>query len=306
MEDFPVVSICMITYGHEKFIEQAINGVLMQECNFKIELIVANDCSPDKTDEIVQDILNNHPKVSLLKYFRQEKNVGVMPNFIFALQQCKGKYIALCDGDDYWTDSRKLQKQVDFFETNPDYIIHSANAAQLELDSDIVGNKLLNDVADCSFVLEDFLANNNLLTCTAMFRNIEFQLPADFMKVTFGDWFLYVILLKTSGNKAYRSTELFSVYRVHSGGVMGTMNNLKHYATHVTQIMIIHKYLKIKKLGARAKMVLSYYFLQQYRILLKEKMYSKSLKLFISNFKYCKTEVPFKKYLSEIKHHILS
>jgi glycosyltransferase involved in cell wall biosynthesis len=303
MEDLPVVSICMITYGHEKFIAQAINGVLMQECNFKIELIVSNDCSPDKTDEVVRTILNTHPKASLIKYFRHEKNVGVMPNFIFALQKCRGRYVALCDGDDYWIDALKLQKQVDFLDANPDYVIHSANAAQLELDSDAVGNNVLADTIDRSLVLEDFLANNNLLTCTAMFRNMDYQLPSDFTKVTFGDWFLYVILLKTSGAKAFRGTEVFSVYRIHSGGVMGTMSELRHYHTHVNQILIIHKYLKNTVLNARVKGVLSHYFLQQYRIQLKQKMYFQSLKLFFTNFKYCKTELPFKKYLSEIKHH---
>lgn len=303
MEDLPIVSICMITYGHERFIAQAINGVLMQECDFKIELIVSNDCSPDKTDEVVQDILNTHPKASRIKYFRHEKNLGVMPNFMFALQYCNGKYVALCDGDDYWTDPLKLQKQVDFLDANPDYVIHSANAAQLELNSDTVGENVLADTTDRSFVLEDFLANNNLLTCTAMFRNIDYKLPSDFTKVTFGDWFLYVILLKASGAKAYRGTELFSVYRVHSGGVMGAMNELKHYSTHVNQILVIHKYLKNKKFNTRVKRVLNHYFLQQYRIQLKGKMYTQSLKLFFTNFKYCKTEMPFRKYLSEIKHH---
>lgn len=305
MEDIPVVSICMITYGHEKFIEQAINGVLMQECNFKIELILSNDCSPDNTDEVIQNILKNHPKASLIKYFKQERNLGFMSNFNFALQYCKGKYVALCDGDDYWIDPLKLQKQADFLDANPDYVIHSANAAQLESDSYTIENNVLTDITDCSFVLEDFLAKNNLLTCTSMFRNIDYKLPSDFTKVTFGDWFLYAILLKTSDAKAHRGTELFSVYRVHNDGVMGTMNELKHYSAHVDQILIIHKYLKLKSFNAKVKKALSYYFLQQYRIQMKNKKYIKSLKLFFTNFKYCKTEVPFRKYFSEIKHHTL-
>ena len=105
------VSVVMITYGHEKFIREAIEGVLMQECDFEVELILANDCSPDQTDSVIQDIIKNHPKGCWIKYIRQENNIGMMPNFIFALKQCKGKYIALCEGDDYWTDPLKLQKQ---------------------------------------------------------------------------------------------------------------------------------------------------------------------------------------------------
>ncbi len=116
------VSVCMITYGHEKFIEQAINGVLMQECDFEVELIIANDSSPDQTDAVIQSILDNHPRASWIKYTKHEKNLGMMPNFIFALKECVGEYIALCDGDDYWTDTLKLKKQVVFLDRNKDYV----------------------------------------------------------------------------------------------------------------------------------------------------------------------------------------
>jgi glycosyltransferase involved in cell wall biosynthesis len=112
------LSVIMITYGHEKFIEQAINGVLMQECDFEVELIIANDCSPDQTDEVIQNILKNHPRASWIKYINHEKNLGMMPNFLFALSQCKGEYIAMCEGDDYWITKDKLQKQIAILESN--------------------------------------------------------------------------------------------------------------------------------------------------------------------------------------------
>ena len=114
------VSVCMITYGHEKYIREAIEGVLMQECDFEIELILANDCSPDRTDSIIQDILANHPKGSWIKYFNHEKNIGMMPNFIFCMKQCSGTYVAMCEGDDYWVTTDKLEKQVDVLERNKD------------------------------------------------------------------------------------------------------------------------------------------------------------------------------------------
>lgn len=129
------VSVCMVTYKHEKFIENSIKGILMQECDFEIELILANDFSPDNTDEIIQNILNTHPRSSIINYIKQEKNIGMMPNFISALEQCKGKFIALCDGDDYWTDRFKLQKQVDFLESNSDYTLHFHNAYDVRADS---------------------------------------------------------------------------------------------------------------------------------------------------------------------------
>ena len=111
----------MVTYNHEKFISEAIEGVLIQQTNFSFELIIANDASTDGSDKIINEFIANHPKGNLIKYFKHEKNVGMMQNFTFALGHCKGKYIALCEGDDYWTDPLKLQKQVDFLEANEDY-----------------------------------------------------------------------------------------------------------------------------------------------------------------------------------------
>ena len=112
MNDNLKVSVCMITYGHENYIRQAIEGILMQDCNFEIELIISNDCSPDKTDVIIQGILKDHPRRSWIKYFNQNKNLGIMPNLFFALKQCSGKYVAMCEGDDFWITKDKLQKQV--------------------------------------------------------------------------------------------------------------------------------------------------------------------------------------------------
>jgi glycosyltransferase involved in cell wall biosynthesis len=103
----------MITYNHESYIIQAIDGVLNQLCDCKVELILANDCSPDNTDHVVKYYLANHPNKDWVKYTRHQKNKGMMENFIWAMEQCTGNYIAICEGDDYWTDPLKLQKQLD-------------------------------------------------------------------------------------------------------------------------------------------------------------------------------------------------
>lgn len=118
----------MITYGHGEYIAVAIEGVLMQKTNFQIELIIANDHSPDNTDSIVKKYIANSRDRDLIRYFNHEKNLGSMSNFIFAVIQTKGKYIAVCEGDDYWTDPLKLQKQVDFLEKNNKYsmVCHDA------------------------------------------------------------------------------------------------------------------------------------------------------------------------------------
>ncbi|MDI1318517.1 glycosyltransferase [Flavobacterium sp.] len=301
MKESLKVSICMITYGHENFIEEAINGVLMQECDFEIELIISNDCSPDKTDAVIQKILKTHPKASTINYINQENNLGIAANFIFTLEQCNGKYIAICEGDDYWIDPLKLQKQVDFLETNEDYLIHSGNA--ILLSSDLSRETLIKDNVDSTFVLEDFLSNNNLITCTVMFRNQKFHIPEIFNKITFLDWFLYVILMKNGRLKAYRSVEIYSIYRVQNSGVMINLSELNSCNTHIFQIISIHNYLGINKIKGKAREKLNYYFNTRYNLVLKEKKYVETLKIVCTNFQYCKFKTPLRKYLSDLKLH---
>ena len=120
-----IISVILVLFVvnrlHEKYIEEAINGVLMQETDFEVELVISNDNSPDQTDAIIQRIIKEHPKGHWINYIKHEKNLGMMPNAIDNLKQCSGEYIACCEGDDYWTEPKKLQKQVDFLESNTEY-----------------------------------------------------------------------------------------------------------------------------------------------------------------------------------------
>jgi len=118
MDKKPAVSVVMITYNHEDYIQEAIEGVLIQKTDFNIELIIANDASPDNTDSVVESIKDNYKGNINIRYYNHKQNKGVSDNFIWALKQVRGKYIAICEGDDYWTDPLKLQKQVDFLEEN--------------------------------------------------------------------------------------------------------------------------------------------------------------------------------------------
>ena len=124
MKDKIVVSVCMITYNHENYIREAIEGVLMQKTNFPIELIIGEDCSTDNTRAIVIEYANKYPQT--IHTLLTVENVGMTKNFYKTLKAATGKYIALCEGDDYWIDSQKLQKQVDFLEANEEYgLVHT-------------------------------------------------------------------------------------------------------------------------------------------------------------------------------------
>jgi len=126
MKNVVHVSICMITYNHEKYITQAIEGVLNQKTKFDFELVIGEDCSTDSTKEIVYKHKKRYPEK--IKVITSEANVGIIQNFIRTLNSCRGKYIAICEGDDYWTYPYKIQKQFDFLESHPEYgLVHTDN-----------------------------------------------------------------------------------------------------------------------------------------------------------------------------------
>ena len=224
MNKKPLVSVVMITYGHEKYIEEAINGVLMQNCNFDIELILSNDCSPDGTDTIVKSIIKNHSKSCYIKYIKHETNLGMMPNFIFALKKSSGTYIALCEGDDYWTDPLKLQKQVDFLEKNVDFNMVTSKFKFYYHNSGIFKNsrELINIKKD--LFLKDYLAYNFSHTSTFLFRN-NFTIPNWLQDVHAGDQSIFII---ASGDKKIKYFDEFhTVYRINDFSISNNVDACK-------------------------------------------------------------------------------
>lgn len=115
----PVVSVIMLVYNQENTFARALESVLSQKCAFSYEILIGDDCSTDKTREIIKGYLEKHPNI---RYFEREENLGVTRNAYELLKAAEGKYIASCEGDDFWTDENKLQKQVDFLEAHPEYV----------------------------------------------------------------------------------------------------------------------------------------------------------------------------------------
>ena len=122
----PIVSVCLITYNHSKYIRQSIDSILMQQVDFGWELIIADDFSTDGTREILQEYKNKHP--DFIQLILQPTNVGAGKNWLQLLSSANNKYIAYLEGDDYWLDPLKLQKQVDFMEANQDYSLCFTNS----------------------------------------------------------------------------------------------------------------------------------------------------------------------------------
>ncbi len=122
--DKPLVSVNMITYNHAPYIAQAIEGVLQQKTNFAFELVIGEDCSTDRTREVVFEYQKKYPDI--IRVITSEQNVGARKNSYRTEKACRGKYIAFCDGDDYWHNPYKMQKQVDYLESHPECVmVHS-------------------------------------------------------------------------------------------------------------------------------------------------------------------------------------
>lgn len=216
----PTVSVIMITYNHEKYIKQAIEGVLMQKCNFEIELIIANDCSTDKTDEIVQNILNSDSRSSIIKYVNHSTNIGMMPNFLDALKKAKGKYIAICEGDDYWVNSGKLEQQLEVLEQNLDSSVcfHATKYIHKDISKDFVYRPSRIPKKGKFSIKHAIVKGGGFMKMNSMFfrQNFLREIPDYMYTAPVADVPL-MLLLAFKGNISYID-EPMSAYRVMAQG----------------------------------------------------------------------------------------
>ena len=306
MIDYPKISVVTITYGHENFIEQTLDGVFMQDYKGEIEFIISNDHSPDATDRVIKDYLavKEIPINFTIKYTQHEVNKGMMTNFIWALEQASGKYIALCEGDDYWTDPLKLQKQVEFLEENEEYVIHSGKAQILKDNK--LGKTIGDPLSKKTYDIADFYTKNNLVTCTAMFRNISISL-SNFEGLVFGDWKLYTLLLsQKSGNLAYVADVIYSVYRIHEGGVMQKITRQHENAeAHIKQIESVNKDVN-SKFTKQDTQIINSYCISIFDHQLQKSRYKECIAVLFRNIFLVKYKFPLRNYLGLIKYYKFS
>jgi glycosyltransferase involved in cell wall biosynthesis len=254
------VSVIMITYGHKAYIAEAIEGVLMQEVDFPVELIIADDCSPDDTATIVQEFINNHPKGSWIKYTRHSQNKGMMPNFIWALEQAKGNYIALCEGDDFWTDPYKLQKQVDFLEANEEFVLSFHNAEKLFADGSM---DLFNTYNKSSYSPHELWDQWLIATASVVYRNVPLNFPEWFIRATHGDLGLFLLLGEYG--KFGCLPEAMCVYRIHEEGVTNSVfKSVTHRLNHIAQLKAMNVHFTYKYHDPINTRLIGYYLSTSY------------------------------------------
>lgn len=223
----PLVSICSITYNHAPYIRECIDGFLMQKTNFPIEIIINDDCSNDGTTEIIKEYAAKYPNIIHPIYHDENQyQKGIRGMFQkFVIPHARGKYIALCEGDDYWTDPLKLQKQVDFLESHPTFSLCFHNAHTKMLDGSI-NDTIYNISGTREYTSSEILQNWTIPTASVVYRSGAIDNdPIRFNpKFRFGDNVLFLTAAKHG--KLYCMDEYMSVYRKNIGGVTISNGNI--------------------------------------------------------------------------------
>lgn len=168
-EIVPKVSICCITYNHEPFIRKALDGFIMQETDFPLEVLIHDDASTDNTANIIREYELRFPHI--IKPIYQTENQwskGVKDNFLANFRRAQGEYVALCEGDDYWTDSKKLQRQADFLDAHKEYVLVTENGRVVNTEKNTEYN--FNDMDECDISINQLLGKRKFPTASAMFR----------------------------------------------------------------------------------------------------------------------------------------
>ena len=256
MTDVPLVSICCITYNHAPYIRQCLDGFLMQKTDFKYEIVIHDDCSTDGTTEIIKEYASKYPDIFVPLYEDENQYSrgvrGIYRKFVFP--KVKGKYIALCEGDDYWIDENKLQMQVDFLEKNPEYTMCFHGA-----DFDIIGDfdvpENLKNIEDRDYSATEIFENWTIPTASVVYNKKVLDFPVrNVDKVLFGD----IVLFEKCSHmgKIYGFSKKMSVYRIHDGGVSHNKKAMnkrrralpKHYEFVFENFPLINRKIVIKKI----------------------------------------------------------
>lgn len=225
-----IVSVSCITYNHAPYIRACLDGFLMQKTSFVFEILIHDDCSTDGTREIIEEYSKKYPDI-IFPIFQTENQYskgvrGMMARFNFP--RSRGKYIALCEGDDYWSDPYKLQRQVDFLEANTDFsicfhnmkILNESNPSALEFTNS-------KDQESVSSILDLASKGNFMFTASVVFKKPKDGFPNWLTDLPIGDYAIH--LFNAQFGKIKFLDQVMGVYRIHAGGVWGSFSKEKLY-----------------------------------------------------------------------------
>jgi glycosyltransferase involved in cell wall biosynthesis len=232
----------MVTFNHEEFIAKAIDSILMQKTNFDYEIVIGEDCSTDNTRDIIVNYYEMYP--DKFRLLLNETNMGMHKNGAQAFQACNGKYVAMLEGDDYWTSPDKLQKQVDFLDNNSECAICFHNVTEVYKDSDRESHSVFNGNHKSFYTLDDLLIKNFIPTASTMFRNgLVPNIPDWFSLLPMGDWPLHI--LNALHGKIGYINEVMAVHLNHRGGAWSAMRQNGLEAQKATILLYDNLYIHL-------------------------------------------------------------
>ncbi len=237
----PMVSVLIITYNHERFIAQALDSVLMQETDFSYEIVIGEDCSTDQTGAIVAAYQRAHPE--RIRVLPRPRNLGMVANFADTYLACRGTYIAMLEGDDFWTDPHKLQHMVGFLRDNPDYAICFHRVRAFYDDGSQPDFLMPQRPPAPTSSVTDLLPFNYISTCSsAVFRRQFTAFPAWFFRLSVFDHALHI--LHAQHGLIHYEPEPRGCYRLHAGGVWSLQEVDKKKVAYATDfaLILLHAY----------------------------------------------------------------
>jgi glycosyltransferase involved in cell wall biosynthesis len=210
------VSVILLTYNHESFLVQAIERVLAQRTRAPFEVLISEDCSTDRSREIIAGFAARHP--DRIRVFLSECNLKSNEVMLRALRAARARYLAFLDGDDYWTSDDKLQRQVDFLDTHKQCAMCFHNAIVVRDDGTVPPREFTATTLPTITELPDLLTGNYIAGCSAMIRrDVLHDIPAWYEHANYGDWPLYVFAAQR-GSIGFLP-EVMGAYRVHDTGL---------------------------------------------------------------------------------------
>ena len=220
------VAVCLITYNHERFVREALESILMQETAFDWMIHVADDCSTDATRSIILEYQQKKPEKFHLIF--KDKNVGPIQNWNNLIASTHADYIAYLEGDDYWIDKHKLQKQADFLDTHPEVVGCFANSSFIQADGTLI-REIYNPKANAFeyYDQEKCLTylRSSYPTCTFMYRSIQLHEIPKTLVPKFCDEMLDLVL--TEKGMLHCMRETFAAYRFHQQGEWNKNTHVK-------------------------------------------------------------------------------
>lgn len=258
----PLVSVCSITYNHAQYIRPCLDGVLMQKTNFPIEIIINDDCSTDGTTEIIREYAEKYPGKIFPIYHKEnlysQGKRGFFQTFVFP--KARGKYIAICEGDDYWTDPEKLQKQVDFMEAHPEYSM-CFHPAKEKIEGSAHQTPMDKGIEQREYTLDEILFFWIIPTCSTIIRRDVVQHIPSHKNFAMGDNVLFTTC--AMHGKLWCMSDCMAVYRRHAGGWTQQKHHVKTSARHARAMLESFPQEEAQKV-LKIKLAIEYHHLKDY------------------------------------------